>query len=121
MPLLFKIKGTMLMVTGSGVLTETDVENFCKSLINTLQGPPVKIFFDLRNVETAEMCALTTMASFMSNYEELARDKIIANSILVQGYTTNVLLNLLFKIKQPTTPVNISYDIQDACDFLNNF
>jgi hypothetical protein len=112
----------ILLICGSGELTTADVTQFSKffdSYLNSSQA--FKLFIDLRKVESAPINALTAMASYMANNDELAKKRVIASSVLVGNTHIENLLNLLFRMKEPSTPTKVTMVTNDACNFLDKY
>lgn len=111
----------ILYINGIDTLSITDVEEFNTFFKSHLNGPDqFKTFFDLRKAKSVSMDVLYTMAKYMTSFEDLAREKVLGNSILVEGFILEQSLKLLFSIKPPTTPTKITTCLDEACDYLNS-
>ena len=124
MPLHCKVRSKtpelVLLVYGHGILTGNDINHFCTFYNTHLHGEdPFKILFDLRSVKTASIKGITSITRHMAEFEKLAQEKVIATSVLVDAYTTESLLNLLFSANPPATPTKVTRDLTEACNFLN--
>lgn len=113
--------GIFLKVLGTGTIKLNDIENFKVFLNNYLDGDDTfKVLYDLRDT-SPEMNIIKTLANYMSEIEDKAVTKIQASAIIVSGRIVKGILNMIFKIKPPKTPMDIFYEKSDACDFLNKY
>ena len=125
MPLDCKVRSKtpelVLFIRGHGVLTVDDVNNFDSFFKPFLKGDtPFKVLFDLRLLKCKSIDVIKVLVDNMSSFEALAPKKVVASSVLV-GSTIEKWVNLLFNLKQPTTPTKVTSSIEDACNFLNEF
>lgn len=126
MPIDCKVRSTtpelVLFVYCYKKLSVEDVEVFTTFFNGYLEGDiPFKALFDLREVDTAPMKAITAMAKHMSEFETLAPGKVVATSVLVSSKGIEGLINMLFAIKKPVTPTKVTASLEKACDFLNKY
>ena len=125
MPLECKVRTNpelLLFVCGYGVLAVEDIDDF-KTFFNIhlKNNTPFKVFFDLRQVKTAQTKAIHAMASCMVSFEELAQNKVVATSVLIDSITIENLIKLLFSFRQPSTPTKVTSDLHEACNFLDEY
>lgn len=125
MPLECKARLTeelLLFITGRGILTVNDIADFSEFFdAHLCRQDPFKLFLDLRKVEKAHGDTLTALIKHITSFEDRARDKVIATSVVVSSIPIVSLINLLFTIKQPLTPTKVTSNLTEACDFLNNY
>lgn len=111
----------VLYINGTETLTLNDVSEFSIFFDKHLNGPQqFKTFFDLRKVNSANMETLGSMAKYMTSLEDLAKEKVLGNAILIDGFFIENLLKLLFTMKPPTTPTKITSKLEEACEYLNS-
>lgn len=111
----------ILYVNGTEALTIKDVTEFSSFFDGHLNGPDqFKTFFDLRKVTSANMETISAMAKYMTSFEQLAKEKVLGNAILIDGFLLENLLKLLFTMKPPTTPTKITSKLEEACEYLNS-
>ena len=126
MPIGFKIRkkepDLLLYIFGEGILNMEDLEKFDSFFDKYLkEDNSFKILMDLRKVENASIGVIKQLVDNRKNYDKYADNKVIATSILIDNYIIESLINMLFSIKQPKRPTKITSDIDEACNFLNEY
>ena len=112
----------VLYICGRGNLLAKDLDHFRVFLDSHLhKGIPFKVFYDLRKVDGAPIHAIKKLTKYINDCEELARQFIVASSVLVGGKIVEKLVNMVFSIKKPSTPTKVTASLQEACDFLNSW
>jgi len=124
MPIHCKIRSKepdlLLYINCKGSLIEQDITHFQDFFKKKLEQPQMlKMFVDMRQVDSAKLQCIKKLAKFMNNYQEKAIDKVIATAILIDKPIIENLVKILFNIKKPSTPTKVTSDINEACEFLN--
>lgn len=110
----------LLYIKCDGRLVETDINHFGDFFKKHLQEETlIKMFVDMRTVESAKMDCIKSLVSFMNDYEEAACKKVLATAILIKTPAIEKLVKLLFNFKKPSTPTRVTSNIDEACEFLN--
>lgn len=109
-----------LLVSGSGILTITDMDELSSFLDKYLQGESqFKLFINLSNIDNISMELVKYMAQNMNQINSAAQNKALGTAIVVKNKTLAGVVNMIFSISKPSTPTKITTNIEKACDFLN--
>ena len=103
-----------------GDLNYNDHQRFRLIFDEFLNGHSFGVIFDLRYVTSAPMTLVMEQAKYMKEYEDKAKNTIIATCIILDQKWMQILLNSLFMIKKPIAPNFITDDKDDAVDFIRD-
>lgn len=101
-------------------ITSSEFDDFKTVFYTHLKGPNTfKVFIDLRKLTDASPSILSSLVKFINTSEELAIDKVLATSVLVNKPHIENLVNIVFNLKKPATPTKVTSDLTVACNFLH--
>ena len=114
----------LLIIRGSGFLTRCEIDKAIDKLLKQLKkwnldSGKVGILFDLQLVLGIDMASFERIAKFMDNFSQLAKEKVRLSVIVITDQIVEKLIQLLFKLRKPVTPVKIVNSLEQACKLLN--
>lgn len=111
-----------LYIQGFGHLTETDVDEFGQIIASYMVTErPIKLFLDTRKMDAVDIKLLPYVAEQLRIAENDIKKSVLATSVLVQNKAIETVINMLFTIRKPVTPIKVTAKIEKACNHLNKY
>lgn len=78
------------------------------------------ICFDLIGVSNIDCSLIFDLVKFLSEVENMTKEKLIASTILIKNNFIQLILNKLFLLKKPSCPNYICSEYNDGIEFLKD-